>query len=136
MPYGDNFYSVMIDDVGDIFEISGYQKGRKIGIDTKREKDFIDTQAEMQSVIDNYYSKLVELGAIEVPKTPEELIQEQNAQQAEINQKLCEQVAQQAEINQKLVESIADIQTELKGLKNRPVATNTTAKSISKGAGA
>ena len=80
----DNYYTISIDEKGDIYQINGYQRGSKIGIDTRREQEILTEMSEMRDVLDNYYNKLVELGAITPPKTAEEIVQETAAQQTAV----------------------------------------------------
>lgn len=79
--YDSNYYSVMIDTNGDIYQINGYQKAGKIGIDTRKELDYTNTISEMQETLDGYYNKLVELGVITPPKSAEEIAAEAAEQQ-------------------------------------------------------
>ena len=92
--YGDapNIFSGMIDEDGTIYEATSGRKRNIVGIDDQRHSELLKQISDMQGVIDNYYEKLVELGAITPPKTPEQIAQEQAAQQAEINMKLLEAI--------------------------------------------
>jgi F0F1-type ATP synthase membrane subunit b/b' len=83
----------MIDENGTIWEAGVGRKRQAVGIDSQREQELTAQITEMQEVIDNYYNKLVELGAIEVPKTAEQIAREQAAQQAEINKQLLEAIS-------------------------------------------
>lgn len=128
MAYGDNLYTVIVDEIGDIYEISGYQKGRKLGVDIRREAQFIQEIqeknqdiAERDEIMDNWHSILLENGLIKIPKTAEEeardaaneqirIVQEQAEQfrlQAEQQaERFNEQAKQQSQINQALLESV------------------------------
>lgn len=99
-----NIFTAMIDESGTIWEAGAGRKRQAVGIDAQKEQDYQAQIAEMQGVIDNYYNKLVELGAITPPKTPEQIAQEQ--------------AAQQSLINEKLLEAISGLQSELNSMKN------------------
>lgn len=104
MAYADNIFTAMIDEAGVIWEAGTGRKRQAVGIDAQKEQDYQSQISEMQGIIDNYYNKLVELGAIVPPKTPEQIAQDQ--------------AAQQSEINLKLLEAINSLQAELGELKN------------------
>lgn len=104
MPYGENIFTAMIDESGTIWEAGTGRKRQVVGMDSQREQELQNQITEMQAVIDNYYNKLVELGAIVPPKTPEQIAQEQ--------------ATQQAEINQKLLQAISSLQSEIGELRN------------------
>lgn len=106
----DNIFSGMIDSDGNIFSANTRNNGTKIGIDAQREKELLDQISEQEDIIKNYYDKLVELGVIEIPKTPEELAQEQ--------------AEQQAMINQQLLEAIGTLNAEIKELKSNEYSRN------------
>lgn len=110
----DNTFVALIDQNGYIRDMSTGRRGEVIGIDYQKEEEYKATIAEMQETLDNYYNKLVELGAITIPKTPEQIAQEAAAEQVRIAQ---EQAEQQATINQALLQAIEGLSTELKELK-------------------
>ena len=114
---GENVFTGIINMSGDIFEMNGYRQGNKVGIDAEKENEYIKQIAEMQTVIDNYFDKLVELGAIVPPKSAEQIAAEQLA----IAQ---EQAAQQAEINQSLLKAISGLQAQIEEMKNNGNARN------------
>lgn len=99
----DNIFTAMIDEQGTIWEAGTGRKRQAVGIDAQKEQDYQTQIAEMQGVIENYYGKLVELGAITPPKSAEQIAQEQ--------------AAQQTEINRTLLEAIQGLQSEIRGLK-------------------
>lgn len=88
----ENIFTGRINMDGEIFTTNMRGLGSKVGIDVEREQELLKQIEEMQGVIDNYYQKLVDLGAIEVPKTSEQIAQEQAEQQAIINQQLLEAI--------------------------------------------
>ena len=89
MEYGQALpFTAVIDIDGTIYEIGMGRKRNAVGIDTQKEQEYITQISEMQSVIDNYFEKLVELGAIVPPKSAEEIAREAAAEQAEINRKM------------------------------------------------
>lgn len=100
----DNIFTGMIDLDGNIYNASMRNNRVKIGVDAEREQELLNQIEEMQGVIDNYYQKLVDLGAIIPPKTPEQIAQEQ--------------AEQQSLINQQLLEAIGSLQAELKEMKS------------------
>jgi hypothetical protein len=94
-------FTAMIDTSGVIYEAGIGRKRQAVGIDIQREQEYQKQIADMQKVIDNYYDKLVELGAIVPPKTPEQIAQEQAMEQAQINQGLMAAIK---ELTQKVSE--------------------------------
>ena len=94
-------FTAMIDTTGIIYEAGIGRKRQAVGIDIQREQEYQKQIADMQAVIDNYYAKLVELGAIVPPKTPEQIAQEQAAEQKVINQSLMAAIQ---ELSQKVGE--------------------------------
>lgn len=103
-----------IDEEGTIYQYNGRQRGMPIGVDTQREKEMLAQIEEMQGLIDNYYEKLVELGVIKPPKTPEEVAREAAEEQLRIVQ---EQARQQSEINLTLLDAVKGLQAEMAALK-------------------
>lgn len=114
--YADNIFTAIIDEQGDIYEASTGRKRQKVGVDSQREQDLLNQMSEMQGVIENYYNRLVELGEIAVPKSAEQIAQEQ--------------AQQQAEINQALLEAISGLQLEIKELRANGDDRNGNADSI------
>lgn len=92
MAYGENIFTGMIDEQGNIYEASTGRKRQIVGVDSQREQELLNQINDMQVTIDNYYEKLVELGVITPPKTAEEIATEQAAQQSQINQSLLEAI--------------------------------------------
>lgn len=111
MEYGSNVFTAVIDQDGIIYEAGTGRKRQVVGIDTQKEQEYIKTIAELRETLDNYYNKLVSLGVITPPKTPEEIA----AEQLKLAQ---EQAAQQAEINSKLLEAIGTLKAEIKEIKD------------------
>lgn len=111
MEYGTNVFTAVIDQDGIIYEAGTGRKRQVVGIDTQKEQEYIKTIAELRETLDNYYGKLVSLGVITPPKTPEEIA----AEQLKLAQ---EQAAQQAEINSKLLEAIGTLKAEIKEIKD------------------
>lgn len=108
--YMDNVFTAVIDEQGVIWEAGTGRKRQAVGVDAQREQEYQAQITEMQGVIENYYNKLVELGAIIPPKSAEQIAQEQ--------------AIQQSEINQKLLEAIRSLQSEIGELKNNGVIGN------------
>lgn len=111
----DNTFVAMIDQNGFIRDISSGRRGEIIGVDYQKEEEYKQTISDMQETLDNYYNKLVELGAIEIPKSPEAIAQEAAAEQLRMAQ---EQAAQQAKINNALLEAIQGLKFEIGELKS------------------
>lgn len=107
-------FVALIDQNGMIRDMSTGRRGEIIGVDYQRESEYKATIAEMQETIENYYGKLVELGAIAIPKSPEQIAQEAAAEQLRMAQ---EQAAQQADINQALLGAIESLNAEVRELK-------------------
>ena len=68
---GYTVYNQCVIENDEIFSVDLYNNKTKIGVTNKK-------YDEMTDICNNYYDKLVELGAIVPPKTTEELIAEQN----------------------------------------------------------
>lgn len=109
--YADNVFTGIIDQDGYIYKMNGYRKGPVIGVDTEKEQEYQKTIADMTETLDSYYAKLVQLGVIQLPKTPEDIA----AEQLRLAQ---EQAAEQAQINQALLEAISSLKSEMGELKN------------------
>jgi hypothetical protein len=92
MSYEQNIFTAIIDQEGTIYAAGTGRQRQVVGIDTQKEQEYLNTISSMQETIDNYYNKLVELGVINPPKTPEQIALEQAAQQAEINAKLLDAI--------------------------------------------
>lgn len=123
--YDSNYYSVMIDTNGDIYQINGYQKAGKIGIDTRKEQEYIGTQSEMQETLDGYYNKLVELGVITPPKSPEEIAREAAEQQNAV-------MAQMLETMQSMQNEIATLKCNDSAAPEKAAKKTKTAKATTK----
>lgn len=104
MEYGQNIFTAIIGEDGTIYEATTGRKRQPVGVDIQREQELLKQIGEMQDVIDNYYGKLVELGAIVPPKSAEDIAREQ--------------AAQQALINERLLEAISGLQAELGAIKH------------------
>jgi len=85
---------------GEIYEVKSTGEQTLRGYSVERVK-------ELQERLDNYYSKLVELGVIKPELTPEQAM----AKQLDDNSK------QQAEINKNMLEAIEGLTSQLKILK-------------------
>lgn len=92
MAYGDNIFTAVIDENGVIWEAGTGRKRQAVGIDSQREQDYQSQISEMQGTIENYYNKLVELGVIVPPKSPEQIAQEAVEQQTILLAQLTESV--------------------------------------------
>lgn len=92
MPYGDNIFTGILDENGTIWEAGTGRKRQIIGVDTQREQELLGRISEIQERLDQYYNKLVEVGVITPPKSPEQIAQETAAQQTAINQALLDAV--------------------------------------------
>lgn len=110
----ENTFVAMIDSNGMIRDMSTGRRGEIIGVDYQKEDEYKRTIAEMQETLDNYYSKLVELGVIAIPKSPEIIAQEAAAEQLRLTQ---EQATQQAKINEAILGAIENLNAEMKELK-------------------
>lgn len=104
-PYGyQKQYPTRVISGNQILELNGEQNQTLIGHTLAYCNELESALNEAVSKAEKYHARLVELGDIVPPKSPEELMQEQ--------------AAQQQEINAKLLEAIGNLQSELKGLKN------------------
>lgn len=104
MAYSNDFFTGAIDEKGDILVVSATRDYKKIGIDNRREEELLQQITEMTETLDNWRGVLIDNGLLKIPKTPEEIAQEQ--------------AAQQAQINQALLEAISELKSELGVLKN------------------
>lgn len=117
--YGDKYYTVYVEANGDICEMSGYQKGEKLGVDIREEAKYIQAISEMQEPLESYYQKLIEirkylidkyndkemvdqLSAFAPQKSAEQIAEEAAAEQFRLMQEKAEE---QAKINEALLNS-------------------------------
>lgn len=89
----DMLYRASVDLNGDIYEMVGLNKNRKLGIDIGRERElqqeiasWAEQLKERDEIIESWRPKMILHGYIEVPKTPEEIAQEAAAEQVRIAQ--------------------------------------------------
>lgn len=120
----ENTFVALVDRNGFIRDMSVSRRGEIIGVDYQKEEEYKQTISAMQETIDNYYSKLVELNAIVIPKSPEQIAQEAAAEQLRLVQ---EQAEQQATINSALLSAIESLNSEFKELKSREHDGNSSA---------
>ena len=121
-----NIFTAMISEDGTIYQASTGRQRQAVGIDSQREQDYIKQIAEMQGVIDNYYTKLVELGAIIPQKTAEDIAREQAIEQAEINKGLMSAI-------QDLTAKVSELSSKSNDTPTKSVETsNIEDKSIDK----
>jgi len=99
---------------GTIYAYNSGRKGQAIGVDLQREKELLSQIGDMQDVIENYYSKLVELGAIVPEKSPEQVAKEAAEEQLRIAR---EQSEQQAIVNQALLDAVSSLKAEIAEIK-------------------
>jgi hypothetical protein len=109
--FSQNVFTGIIDDSGNIWDFVGGRKNAQIGIDLQKEQALQKDLVDLQEIVDNYYSKLVELGVITRPKSAEEIAQEQINL---IQNKLDEQTA----INLSLVDTLQKINEDLKEMRS------------------
>jgi len=81
-------FTAGIDTDGTIYEIGLDRRCKAVGIDLERATELSRDIEQLKEITEDYYNKLVELGAIVPPKTAEEIAREQAAEQAEINKEL------------------------------------------------
>ena len=96
-------FTAVIGTDGTIYEAGLGRDRSPVGIDAQREAELQSQISDMQSVLDEYYNKLVQLGEIVPVKSAEQIA--------------SEQAAAQAEINRELLEAIKDMKAELSSLK-------------------
>jgi len=122
MDYGQaQPFVAVIDNTGTIYQTDSGRKRTAIGVDLQRENELLEQISDMQEVLDNYYQKLVELGAIVPEKSPEEIARETADRQLELAR---EQAEQQAEINSKLLNAIGALQSEIADMKQNKSSVN------------
>lgn len=92
-------FPAIIDKNGVIWYVENGRKKETVGFDNSLKE-------EMEETIENYYNKLVELGVIAIPKTQEEIVQEQ--------------MAMQIDMNKKMLNVINEIRKEVNELKQSP----------------
>ena len=121
MPYNENVFTGIIAEDGTICDAG--RNRREIGIDKQRESELLEQIRQQQERLDEYYDKLVEVGVITPPKTPEQLLQEQAVQQQEINAALLEAIGQLKEEMGALRNGIAGYGD---GSREQPVGQDST----------
>ena len=112
----DGKYLVFISQDGKIYEVSSGRKGQYVGIDKQLEDELRTQISEMQEVLDSYYSKLVELGEIIPPKSPDEIARE--AAEAQV-QMMQTQLAEQSEINRALLDAVRGLTSKVEALEGK-----------------
>lgn len=142
-------YRVSVESNGDIYEMVGLNKNRKLGIDIGRERELLQMIQERDEqikehieVLDSWRPKMILHGYIEIPKTPEEIAQEAAAEQIRIAQaqadrqiKIAQENArkqdefiqaqaqamyQQTQAMTAMMSVIAKLDTKLGGVTNEP----------------
>lgn len=101
---GSSIFTAMLAENGDILVASTTRENKKVGIDTRREQELLNDIGEMRETLDNWREVLISNGLLKIPKTPEEIAQEQ--------------AKQQAEINQALLQAIQNLNNQVEALKN------------------
>lgn len=96
-------FPATIDTQGVIWYVEGNRKKYPIGIDNRLKE-------EQEEIIENYYNKLVEIGIIEIPKTPEEIAKEQADEELRI---LRAEQEEQRKINLHVMETLSKISERL-----------------------
>lgn len=125
MSYGENIFTGMIDENGIIWDMATGRKRQAIGVDAQKEQEYIQTISEMQETLDNWREILLENKLLNIPKTPEEIAREAAEEQLRMVQ---EQAAEQAEINKSLLEAINNLNLEIKELKNNEYDGNSSTR--------
>ena len=123
----DGRYIVAIDKDGRIFEVSSGRKGQLVGIDRQREEELLAQISDMQAVIDNYYAKLVDLGEIIPPKSPDEIAKEAAEAQLELlkcqigeqNRLSKAQQNEQSQINAALLDAVRGLTSKIESLEGK-----------------
>lgn len=87
-----NQYPTRVISGQNILELNGEQEQRIIGHTLDYCNDLEATLNDAISKAEGFYNRLVELGDIVPPKSAEEILQEQTAQQQEINATLLETI--------------------------------------------
>lgn len=145
MAYTDNLYTVVVESNGDIFEMAGYQKGKKLGIDIREEAKYIKALEEMQEPLDSYYNKLKEIRQYLIDKyddkdmvkqldpfapvkSPEQIAKEaadlQTRLAQEAYQKQLKVSQEQSEIIKKQSEAMAEMLSLLQSMKKEREQSN------------
>lgn len=144
MAYGDGVYTAVVDEYGEIWEMVGYQKSRKLGVDIHKEKELLQTIEEIQEPLDNYYNKLIEirkylidvyndkdmvnqLSAFAPVISAEQIAKEAAEEQIRLAQDTAseqlrmaqEQAYQQSIINNELLDAIKKLSGEVANLKQK-----------------
>lgn len=110
-------FVVAVDINGDIWHISRGRRQGVIGVDTQRYQELQRDKDELQAERDKFFDRLVELGEITIEKSPEEIAREAADERLKAVQ---EQAAQQAEMNKQMLETMKAMQEELAEIKARP----------------
>ena len=110
-------FVAVIDTSGVIYQTDSGRKRQAVGVDLQRESELTGQIEEMQEVIENYFQKLVELGAIVPEKSPEQVAREAAEEQLRIAR---EQSEQQARINAALLDAVNELRSEIAEMKQAP----------------
>jgi hypothetical protein len=110
--------------IGQDGTIYSHESGRaqfKVGVDSKKEEEHLAHIRELTAIADEYRDKLIELGAIKEPKTPEDALIEQMNSQKEVNETLMAEIRQMRKEIAAIVGGLnADRGTDEHGAGERP----------------
>jgi len=127
-PYGyQKQYPTRVISGDQILELNGEQQQTLIGHTLAYCNELESALNEAVSKAEGFYNRLVELGDIVPPKSAEELLKEQTAQQQEINATLLSTI-------QKLSDKIDRMEREDDNAKSNADSTN-SGESVQSGAG-
>lgn len=132
--FKEDFFTGTIGADGTIYSQSMSNGKVAIGVDNKIVQEMQNTINEMQETLDNWKPKMIEHGYITVEKTQEEILQEQNKQQAEINQQLLQAINSLNNQVKELTTNGNDRNVSTEDIKNigKKSGTNTTSNNTSK----
>lgn len=140
MAYGENIFTGIIGDNGDIFLASSSREQKKVGIDNRREGELIQEIRERDEaiqdrdeLIENWRTVLIENGLLEIPKTPEELAQEMAQEQLKTVQesaaeqlRIAQEAAQQNNLfMSEMLKTMQSMQYQIEELKNNEYIPDT-----------
>ncbi|MCL2377810.1 MAG: hypothetical protein FWC77_01650 [Defluviitaleaceae bacterium] len=120
-----NYQNTFVAEISKDGNIYNARSGALVGIDSEKAQEvesvFEKEKTEMLEVIENYHSKLVELGVIVPEKSPAEIVQAAMEEQLALAR---QQAQQQSEINAEMLLMMKTMQDKMDTLEAAQNASN------------
>lgn len=117
-----------LEEDGNITTMDNMRNKKQIGVQLQVYQNLVQESQEKDEIIEKYYNKLVELGAIVPQLTPEELqqqaLQKQLKLAEETAKKQAEMLVQNQELIMAMMSKIEKLDNKLGGVQNESVDKN------------